>query len=78
VALTLYGLGLGFAEANPVAAVVVGAVGPVPALVGLKLLALGVVALGARALPTGLGPTAPATLAVVWALAALYNVSVLL
>lgn len=73
VVLTLYGLRLGFVEANPVADAVLRAVGPVLGLVGLKLLAVGVVALGSRRLSPRLRPSPAALLAAVWACAAAYN-----
>lgn len=73
VLLTLHGLRLGFVEANPVAAATLDAVGPVPGLVGLKLLALAVVAAASRRLPPGVRPSPAAFLAATWAGAAVYN-----
>ena len=78
VLLTLHGLGLGFAEANPVAAATVVAVGPVPGLAGLKLLALTVVAVGSRLVPPAVRPFPAALLAVAWAGASAYNAWLLL
>ncbi len=71
--LTLHGLRLGLVEANPVADAVFRLVGPVPGLVGLKLLAVGVVALGSQRLSSGFRPSPAALLAAVWTCAAAYN-----
>lgn len=78
VLLTLYGLGLGFVEANPVAAAVLASVGPVPGLVGLKAAAVAAVAVGSRVVPPEVRPSPAALLAVTWSGAALYNCWVLL
>lgn len=78
ILLTLYGLGLGFVEANPVAATVVATVGPVPGLVGLKFVAVAAVAVGSRVVPPEVRPSPPALLAATWSAAALYNCWILL
>lgn len=73
VALTAYGLSLGFEEANPVARATMLAVGPLPAMVALKTAVVGVAVVFARYAPPGGRPLIPLAVAAPWAVASVSN-----
>jgi hypothetical protein len=77
VVTTWVGLASGLPETNPVAATAVTAAGPEPALVRLKLAALGVVAIGWRVTPPPGRLAILASVGLLWFAAGLSNVVVL-
>jgi hypothetical protein len=77
VATTWAGLAVGLPESNPVAAAAITAAGTTPALVGLKLAALSVVAAGWRATPPPGRLAVPASVGLLWFVAGLSNLVVL-
>ncbi|ELZ26462.1 hypothetical protein C474_19979 [Halogeometricum pallidum JCM 14848] len=73
VALTAYGLSLGFEEANPIARATMLAVGPLPAMIALKTAVVGVAAVFTRYAPPGGRPLIPLAVAMPWAVASVSN-----
>lgn len=76
-ALTIYGLGIGLRELNPVARRAFD-VGGVVGFIGLKTLAVCLAVLGRLVIPDGYGAMVPALLAVPWIVAATLNAVTLL
>jgi len=76
-ALTIYGVGIGHVEGNPVMRLAMSSMG-FAGVVALKSGALAVAVTCRAFLPRGYGPVVPATVAVPWLAAALGNVFVLL
>ncbi|MFC6825571.1 DUF5658 family protein [Halopelagius fulvigenes] len=73
VLLTAYGLELGYTEGNPFARAVISAVGPLPAMVGLKALVVGFAVVAARLVPNRGRPLIPLAVATPWGLASVSN-----
>ncbi|ADQ67359.1 hypothetical protein C499_07915 [Halogeometricum borinquense DSM 11551] len=73
VALTAYGLSLGFEEANPVARATMVLFGPLPAMVALKTFVIGVAVVFTRIAPPMGRPLIPLAVATPWAIASLSN-----
>jgi hypothetical protein len=73
-ALTVYGIGIGLTERNPVAAGLIASIGVVPAVALLKGAALAVAVGGWVLLPESVRGLVPAALAVPWLGAAAVNV----
>jgi hypothetical protein len=73
VVLTAYGLSLGFEEANPVARAAMLTVGPLPAMVALKTVVVGVAVVFTRYAPPGGRPLIPLAVATPWAVASVSN-----
>jgi hypothetical protein len=73
IALTTYGLRLGLAEGNPLAATLVGRLGAVPALALLKTGAVGVAVVGWTVVPDDYRALIPAGIALPWVAASAAN-----
>ncbi|WP_435066977.1 DUF5658 family protein [Haloplanus sp. C73] len=73
IVLTTYGLRLGLAEGNPLAAALVGRIGAVPALALLKTGAVGVAVTGWAVVPDDYRALIPAGIALPWVVASAAN-----
>jgi hypothetical protein len=75
VTLTAYGLGMGLSEANPVARVVMHAVGPLPAMVALKGVVVAFAVVASRLVPETKRGLIPLAVATPWTVASLSNLA---
>ncbi|SFR47462.1 hypothetical protein SAMN04487947_1856 [Halogeometricum rufum] len=73
VTLTAHGLTLGFEEANPVARATMLVFGPLPAMVALKSVVVGIAVVFTRVAPPAGRPLIPLAVATPWALASASN-----
>ncbi|ELK55698.1 MULTISPECIES: DUF5658 family protein [Haloferax] len=78
VLTTLYGLGRGLAELNPVVLALIPVFGPVGALISLKLVVLAVAVVAWRVLPSRYRGAIPIGVAVPWGVAGLMNTQLIL
>jgi hypothetical protein len=77
VCLTVYGLSQGFTEGNPFARFAIETVGPLPAMVGLKLVVVTFAVGAARLLSPPNRGLIPVAVATPWGLASLSNILLL-